>query len=321
MKYMLFRSSVFLSLIAFFPSCVWGLDSTANFLMDDNGRLLVLQIEGKGRRFTLSRGFPFIDKTRVLKVIDLHSGSEVKTYLPTVPGLMDNAYSLDGRHIVCNINASAESSAKGFTHELTVWDIKSGREEIFRGKGSSAGGWGPETSGVSADRKWILAKDHYKATLYSLQDDKQKSLKDGAEIFSARFSPTGSLYAYFRRNELVIGEPSTGEFQRIPLDPNGNRYSGISLSWSPSGQYISGILLSKTATGATGSGAIGLWDSKGNLVKIINPEVSVYPEWAPVWSLDENTISLVYLARYKENFEVHEIQVKSFSLSGTLLNQ
>lgn len=316
---MLFRSSVFLSLIAFFPSCVWGLDRTANFLMDDNGRLLVLQIVGKGRRFTLSRGFPFIDKTRILKVIDLHSGNEVKSYLPTVPGLMDNAYSFDGRHIVCNINASAESSAKGFAYELTVWDIKSGREEIFRGKGSSAGGWGPETSGVSADRKWILARDN--ATLYSLQDDARKSIEDGDEIFSARFSPTGSLYAYFRRNELVIGEPITGEYRRIPLNLNGNHYSGISLSWSPSGHYISGILLSKTGKGATGSDAIGLWDSKGNLVKLINPEVSVYPEWAPVWSLNEDTISLVYLARYKENFEVHEIQVKSFSLSGILQNQ
>lgn len=282
-------------------------EMVADFMVDEQGRVLQLKIISLGKKLVFNRNFPFDDSNRGLVLTDFETGKEYFKLHPKKAGLLWRAYALDSTRIVLN-----------FDFHLGIWNIKTKAFRLYEKKGSFMSNYGYQISGVHPDENIIICSSTgYVNGLFfhELQKNTTTHIFKEYESISPRFSPDGSRYAFYGRERahkpdekayLIIQLLNTQ--QTFKYEFAKGRF-GVNLSWSPSGKYIAGI----GPTGFT-QHSLYLWKNSGELITII--PLTFYPkwDWAPLWLKNEKEIWIFY--KINEHKKDEKILSHKFSLSG-----
>jgi len=218
----------------------------ANFMIDNHGNVLKLSKICLRRTLTIHDLVPGLTCTRFgLLVTDYESGKKVAEYDQTRnsdSNFIDGVYALDQERIVM-----------AFSGDVVVWNMRTGNSVLHRGMYPIQHGFGSETPGVRPDEHFIVAGTRdYPWSIGILMHDIVKGIstslfQEYKYIFSPRFSPDGSRYAFLgsantnsknETNHLIV--QSLDSDVRITYQLDQGAHQG-NLSWAPSGKYLAGI--------------------------------------------------------------------------------
>jgi len=270
-------------ILLLYPSNVaWAKARGLGFIIDEHGELRKIQIHTR-IDFTLGRGFPFIERPVAVSITKSSSEKEpVRIELDSrvCDWITFEAYALVTDRIVLNGHDD-----QGRNYFVIVWDWRKNRLRTFNYAGSAS----PESiTGISPDEKWALAVPSnlsHGLIVHDLEHKKTTCMYAGLDVFSPRFSPDGTRWAFFSRDDLII-RPSTGRDKRTPIPGKGKWRYARHLSWSPSGRQIAGIIHHERTD-------LVIWDSDGKQMKIVGVSGGVTNSWPPIWSTDEKGIYIV----------------------------
>lgn len=293
-KSLLMRSDKIISSICFMlqlsVSSAFAVNDAVNFMLDESGNVIQMNLFTLSRRLALNKSFPLEDSSRGLMLIDYRTGKTITKFKPTKDkpiSLLYNAYALDSERVVLGAGAT-----------IGIWNRKTNDLVVYRGTGSGESGHGLGISGVHPDLRFIISSSPtYGHGLYihDLKAGSKTQLFKEYEVMSPRFSPDGRRYAFFgklnraRPNEqsvLIIQEMGSEERHVYQFDKG---MHGVILSWSPSGKYLAGIHSS-----IRGGRSLYIWSSLGGLINIVPLQFMARSDWSPLWHPDEKSVSLFY---------------------------
>jgi WD40 repeat protein len=268
----------------------------ANFMIDDHGNVLKLSKICLAKTFTIHDLVPMRTCRRFgLLVTDYESGKKVAAYDQTRESdsnFIDGVYALDQERLVI-----------AFSGDVVVWNMKTGNSVIHRGMRPIKTGFGNETPGVRPDERFIIAgtKDYpwsIGILMHDIVTGTATSLyQEYKYIFSPRFSPDGSKYAFLgssnedsknETNHLIIQSLNSDDRITYQLDQGSHRGN---LSWAPSGKHLAGIC------GGVHE-ELHVWNSEGKLV-LRSPVPRSLRVWPPLWLQGEKEIAVFYIEPLK----------------------
>lgn len=227
--------------------------------------------------------------------------------------LIWDAYALDNNRIVI-----------GFLGSVGIWNVKTDKFTLYKGKGSFESGYGIQVSGVHPDEHLIISCRSYPDEglyLHDLQKNSTTHLFKEYSVLSPRFSPEGSRYAFYgtlgrhtkdAKSYLIIQSLSSEkryiyEFQE--------KQNGINLSWAPSGNYIAGIGRNAAATSF-----LYIWSNTGKLIAYFPLSFFAHSSWPPLWLQDEKGILVFYKKHFEkkdENIQKHKFTLRPIDFFGS----
>lgn len=300
-----------------------------NFMRDDDGRIIQIS------RVTLAKipyvgdkGFGWQETNRGLVLSYFETGEIIAKFEPKkhiADGILNSAYALDNNRLVIS-----------FVFDLGVWNFRTNKFTLYKGKGSGASGYGIQISGVSPTEDIILSCHRYltdqkQGLMYNdlrnrnqglIYNDLRKGtvtlLFNDYDVSSPLFSPDGTRYAFYgilknhtgyEKHYMIIHVLSSGETYTYTEDRDLHGSAFTELMWSPTGKYLAGI-------GPTGfaQDSLHIWNNTGKL--LARSPLKFFPRtgWLPVWSQDEKKVVLFYYDDIRK--KNHKVLSQEFKLSN-----
>jgi hypothetical protein len=265
-------------------NAAWAKAHGIGFIIGDKGetRKVILHTRNV---FTLGKGFPFIEKPVAIGITDNSSAGE-SVRIELDPRICDwiscDAYPLDSDRLV--LNGHDHLSRNYF---VAVWDWRENQLRTYNNVGSRSS---ESISGISPDEKWAVSvpSDRSEGLIFhDLQQGTSSRLFNGLNVYSPRFSPDGTQWAFFSRDELILRSTRGGKEKRVPISPVKGRWRySKHLAWSPSGRYLAGIVDHDRAD-------LVIWKSDGAQMKIVALPPAHSLGWPPIWGADEKGVYVV----------------------------
>ena len=145
---------IFIYIISYFTSKelkkIYCRKETIAIMLNKNNQLLQIDYETRNLEFTISRNFPFFDKSRDLILRDYETTQEImRLKINEKYGLVTAAYQLDNSRIIFN---SYYYSGQNKYVYLGIWNLENNNVNFF-----NAGSDGHKVvSGISHDEKFVV---------------------------------------------------------------------------------------------------------------------------------------------------------------------